>query len=113
MRPFPGNVRAVSPPVGTPPGATGDLYLSETFPLEREEFIPLPNAAPIFIEHPGRLDVVGQRRHLLVPKEVLEEGEDALAAGRVGRDREEDARRERPGRVGAAVIRTRTRTRTC
>ena len=34
---------------------------------------------------------------------MLEEGKDALAAGRVGRDREDDAGRERPGREGAAV----------
>ena len=63
-------------PISTIP--LGELHLSsgvfllgtsiflERFPLEREETIPLPNAAPIVIEHQGRLDVVGQRRHLLV-----------------------------------------------
>ena len=62
------------------------------FLLEREETTPLPNAAPVVVEHQGRLDVVGQRRHLLVAEEVLEEGEDALARCRIGADGEDNPR---------------------
>ena len=42
--------------------------------------------------------MVGSRHtaHLLVPKHELEEGEDTLTGCRVGRDGEDDARRERP-----------------
>ena len=51
----------------------------------------LSNAALIVVEHERRLDVVGERRHLLLVEEVLEEGKDPLAGGRVGRDGEDDA----------------------
>jgi len=40
--------------------------------------------------------VVGERQNLLLVEEVLEEGKDPLAGGRVARDGEDDARRQRP-----------------
>ena len=53
-------------------------------------------------EHERGLDLVPEGRGLLVADEYLEQREDALAGSRVGREREDDARRARPlGELGA------------
>ena len=57
--------------------------------------------ALVVVEHQPSLKVVSECAHCLIAKEVLEEGKDALARGRIGRNGEDDARRQRPGGEGA------------
>ena len=43
------------------------------------------NGALIVLEHERSADVICEGRHLCVAKHLLEQGEDALTCGRVGR----------------------------
>ena len=63
----------------------------------------LADHATVVVELEHRLNVVLQRRELLVPEEVLDEREDALARRRVRRDGEGDACGERPRWAGVTV----------
>ena len=49
--------------------------------------------ALVVVEHQPSLKVVSECAHRLIAEEVLEEGEDALARCRIGRDGEDDAQR--------------------
>ena len=54
------------------------------------------HSALVELEHQRRADVVGERQHLLLTKHVLDQGEDALAGPRVGREGKGHARRRGP-----------------